>query len=95
MVRIDYGTGHETTFAVFLFCLAKIGAVTEGCLQVNRISFSPNPPALSRPDDLWPSTGCGDEGVCQVPRAHEEAADDLLVRRSCNFGLRGWGSDGG
>jgi len=23
--RIDYGTGHETTFVAFLFCLAKIG----------------------------------------------------------------------
>lgn len=33
-VRIDYGTGHETTFAALLFCLAKLGALTEDCLQV-------------------------------------------------------------
>lgn len=32
--RIDYGTGHETTFAALLFCLAKLGALSEGCLQV-------------------------------------------------------------
>lgn len=25
--RIDYGTGHETTFAAFLFCLARLGVV--------------------------------------------------------------------
>ena len=25
--RIDYGTGHETTFIAFLFCLSKIGGV--------------------------------------------------------------------
>jgi len=31
--RIDYGTGHETTFAALLFCLAKLGALSEGCLQ--------------------------------------------------------------
>ena len=28
--RIDYGTGHETNFFVFLFCLAKLGLVQEG-----------------------------------------------------------------
>lgn len=27
--RIDYGTGHETTFCQLLFCLAKLGAFTE------------------------------------------------------------------
>jgi serine/threonine-protein phosphatase 2A activator len=26
--RIDYGTGHETTFIAFLFCLARLGIVT-------------------------------------------------------------------
>lgn len=26
--RIDYGTGHETTFAALLYCLAKIGVFT-------------------------------------------------------------------
>jgi serine/threonine-protein phosphatase 2A activator len=26
--RIDYGTGHETTFIAFLFCLARLGVVT-------------------------------------------------------------------
>lgn len=25
--RIDYGTGHETTFVAFLFCLAKLGVL--------------------------------------------------------------------
>ena len=25
--RIDYGTGHETTFAAFLYCLARLGVV--------------------------------------------------------------------
>jgi serine/threonine-protein phosphatase 2A activator len=28
--RIDYGTGHETNFFVFLYCLAKLGVVKEG-----------------------------------------------------------------
>lgn len=28
--RIDYGTGHETNFLVFLYCLAKLGVVKEG-----------------------------------------------------------------
>jgi serine/threonine-protein phosphatase 2A activator len=32
VVRIDYGTGHETTFAALLFCLAKLGALSEACL---------------------------------------------------------------
>lgn len=27
--RIDYGTGHETTFAQLLYCLAKLGVFTE------------------------------------------------------------------
>lgn len=26
--RIDYGTGHETTFAALLYCLAKLGLVS-------------------------------------------------------------------
>jgi serine/threonine-protein phosphatase 2A activator len=33
--RIDYGTGHETTFCAFLYCLSKLGVFTEadhGCL---------------------------------------------------------------
>ncbi|XP_056860773.1 uncharacterized protein LOC130494553 [Raphanus sativus] len=28
--RIDYGTGHETNFAAWLYCLARIGIVEEG-----------------------------------------------------------------
>ncbi len=27
--RIDYGTGHETTFVALLYCLAALGVVTE------------------------------------------------------------------
>lgn len=27
--RIDYGTGHETTFVAFLYCAAALGLVTE------------------------------------------------------------------
>lgn len=27
--RIDYGTGHETSFVAFLFCLAKLGVLVE------------------------------------------------------------------
>lgn len=27
--RIDYGTGHETNLAALLFCLAKLGVVTD------------------------------------------------------------------
>ncbi|KAF5843475.1 hypothetical protein DUNSADRAFT_15770 [Dunaliella salina] len=33
--RIDYGTGHETTFCAFLHCLSKLGVFTEadhGCV---------------------------------------------------------------
>ncbi|EFN59472.1 hypothetical protein CHLNCDRAFT_18967 [Chlorella variabilis] len=31
--RIDYGTGHETTFCALLYCLAKLGVVGEGDAQ--------------------------------------------------------------
>jgi serine/threonine-protein phosphatase 2A activator len=40
--RIDYGTGHETTFVAFLYCLAALGLVTEAdrqalvCVVFNR-----------------------------------------------------------
>jgi serine/threonine-protein phosphatase 2A activator len=27
--RIDYGTGHETNFTAFLYCLARLGLITE------------------------------------------------------------------
>ncbi|MBO8631155.1 hypothetical protein INO08_15730, partial [Staphylococcus aureus] len=27
--RIDYGTGHETNFAAFLYCLARLGLIRE------------------------------------------------------------------
>jgi len=32
--RIDYGTGHETTFCALLCCLAKLGVLTNTDLQV-------------------------------------------------------------
>jgi len=32
--RIDYGTGHETTFCALLCCLAKLGVLTKTDLQV-------------------------------------------------------------
>ncbi|KAI4389805.1 hypothetical protein MLD38_001988 [Melastoma candidum] len=28
--RIDYGTGHETNFAAWLYCLARLGVIEEG-----------------------------------------------------------------
>lgn len=31
--RIDYGTGHETTFAALLFCLARLGVLAAGDCQ--------------------------------------------------------------
>jgi serine/threonine-protein phosphatase 2A activator len=31
--RIDYGTGHETTFAALLYCLAKLGVVGQSDAQ--------------------------------------------------------------
>ncbi len=31
--RIDYGTGHETTFAALLMCLAKLGILYEADCQ--------------------------------------------------------------
>ena len=34
--RIDYGTGHETTFCALLCCLAKLGVLTNEDLQVAR-----------------------------------------------------------
>lgn len=34
--RIDYGTGHETTFCALLCCLAKLGVLTNDDLQVAR-----------------------------------------------------------
>lgn len=27
--RIDYGTGHETTFVAFLYCLGRLGVIKE------------------------------------------------------------------
>ena len=37
--RIDYGTGHEMNFVVFLFCMFKIGAFKEGDMvcAINRV----------------------------------------------------------
>ena len=37
--RIDYGTGHELNFVVFLFCLFKMGVYNEGdlCSAINKI----------------------------------------------------------
>lgn len=37
--RIDYGTGHELNFVVFLFCMFKLGVLTEEDLKpaVNRV----------------------------------------------------------
>ena len=37
--RIDYGTGHELNFVVFLFCLFKLGVYNEGdlCSAINKI----------------------------------------------------------
>lgn len=91
--RIDYGTGHETTFAALLFCLAKLGALSEGCLQVRA------PPAciprslrtvpaggrrLLR-HGLWPPycADCGVQGVCKVPESDASPADNVLVRLPC------------
>jgi hypothetical protein len=40
--RIDYGTGHETAFVAFLYCVAALGLVTEAdraalvCVVFNR-----------------------------------------------------------
>ena len=31
--RIDYGTGHELNFVVFLFCLFKMGVLTSEDLK--------------------------------------------------------------
>ncbi|KAJ9146454.1 hypothetical protein P3X46_028721 [Hevea brasiliensis] len=31
--RIDYGTGHETNFAAWLYCLARMGIIKEGDYQ--------------------------------------------------------------
>lgn len=28
-IRIDYGTGHETSFIMFLYCFYKIGALKQ------------------------------------------------------------------
>ena len=33
--RIDYGTGHETTFAALLCCLAKLGVFLQADLQAS------------------------------------------------------------
>jgi hypothetical protein len=33
--RIDYGTGHETTFAALLCCLAKLGVFVHADLQAS------------------------------------------------------------
>jgi serine/threonine-protein phosphatase 2A activator len=38
--RLDYGTGHETAFAVFLFCLFKLQAITVDDLPVSDVYFS-------------------------------------------------------
>ena len=37
--RIDYGTGHELNFVVFLFCMFKVGAYNEAdlCAAINKV----------------------------------------------------------
>ena len=37
--RLDYGTGHELTFVVFLFCLFKLQVLEEAdlCAAVNKV----------------------------------------------------------
>ncbi|KAF2291570.1 hypothetical protein GH714_025711 [Hevea brasiliensis] len=32
--RIDYGTGHETNFAAWLYCLARMGIIKEGIIKL-------------------------------------------------------------
>jgi len=43
-VRLDYGTGHESSFMVLLFCLCKIG-----CFGEDRTKSALPPPALLAP----------------------------------------------
>lgn len=40
--RIDYGTGHETTFCALLCCLAKLGVLTKDDLQVPYLRRPPS-----------------------------------------------------
>ena len=54
--RIDYGTGHESTFVIFLYCLFKLGVITaadltvraragaasRGCLAADSLSSPPS-----------------------------------------------------
>ena len=40
--RIDYGTGHETTFSALLCCLAKLGVLTKPDLQVQCLASISN-----------------------------------------------------
>lgn len=37
--RLDYGTGHELSFVVFLFCLFKLGVLVQEDLKasINRV----------------------------------------------------------
>ena len=37
--RIDYGTGHELNFVVFIFCMCKIGVFTQDDLvcAINKV----------------------------------------------------------
>ena len=37
--RLDYGTGHELNFVVFLFCLFKLGIFTQDDMKsaVNKV----------------------------------------------------------
>jgi hypothetical protein len=70
--RIDYGTGHETTFIALLCCLAKLGVLTEADLQVDlcaRLQVLRLSSHLPMPNWI-PSTGpipaCNAPSSCQV-----------------------------
>ncbi|KAE8674568.1 putative ribonuclease H protein [Hibiscus syriacus] len=50
-IRIDYGTGHETNFAAWLYCLARMGLIMEEDYQavVKKGPFAEHSPML---DDI-------------------------------------------
>lgn len=69
--RIDYGTGHEISFATFLTCLYKIGALTEQDAEavVFKI-FSTYLELVWRLQDVYRMEPAGSQGVWNLDDYH-------------------------
>eukprot|EP01102_Stenamoeba_stenopodia_P011848 TRINITY_DN3666_c0_g1_i2.p1 TRINITY_DN3666_c0_g1~~TRINITY_DN3666_c0_g1_i2.p1 ORF type:complete len:218 (-),score=41.56 TRINITY_DN3666_c0_g1_i2:388-1041(-) len=75
--RIDYGTGHETTFVAWMWCLRLLGAVNheDNTALVLRV--------FTKSDVYLSSLECSNSSTTLVPQIHRfdaTGATDLYVR---------------